>query len=1354
MSGTINAATSSLNVNVDFGQVGAGTHTATINDNVGGAVFTLNGGTLTIDGAGGDDTLTILTDDGLTASVTGGGGGSDTITGPDAANTWNVNAGTLSPAGSGTVTITSGFETFQGGSSTDAFSVTAAAGTFALKGGGGVDTFTIDDTLTGSIDGEGGADILDVGVSGEGFTVTAAGTSGVDGTVSASISGGFSDIDDLRATAGTNTLTGDDAASTWTLDGTPGYTVGGQTADFSGFETLQGGTDADAFNVSSATGAPTTYKGGGGDDTLTLDYTANLQLGGGAISYEGEGQTSNDTLVIQNGSVVDQIFNFTNLNDGSVALTVLGGGPDETITYTGLEPITSTITAANVTLNYSTAAETITITDAGGGSVSVASTAGENVTFSGPSTFMTVNAGDTGNDTINLNSLPAAFVADLTIDGEGGATDSVTLADNLPTTIAGLTLDAETVDFSGTTTVAGTVDITTDTLTITTGVAAGANDISIKESTGAEGIELAGTSVVNALQLADGTVIDRLTTGGSVIFGNLGDGPITISGAVDAANTSTLELLTGGDIVDGGGSITETNLSMNAGGQIGTTTAGEEIETAVSNLEANADAGGVFINNTGNLTIGGIGAIDGIQATGDIEVTAASDLTVSEGIGNGSPTGIALDASGKISVDADVNTAGAVTISAPTVDVDAEITGASIDGDTDILTVNLEGSGVFAEALALAQDGTTTTFDVSASGNAESFDVTTVGNIRTFTGDGDEDLTSAGSLTLSSKSANAGTLATNKVAFGGVDSVTGAGTGDSNGTTFDNFAAGPDFDANSISFSGYATIAGGASANDQITANSNVTLSGAEAGTLASPAVSFTEIEILSGSNNTITGSAGADNITLAGTYMTVSLGGGADVLTVDGGTVTTINGEAGNDQITIQGGASVTGVNGGDDDDTLTLDFSGGDVGGVAYDGGAGGSNSDSLALTGGSPTTVTHSFTDNNSGSVSFVGGFTAITYSDLEPIIDDMDAANRVFTFTDNTGAEAITLKSGGTFDNVIDSDIGAESVDFKNPTVSLTVNATGGSEVDTISWNSLDAGFDATVTFNGANGNDILTIAAGLPAGIDSITTDANIAVTVNGDVTTDDTQTYNGTVALGGNINFTSTNVDTINFANTLTGTADALTVTGNADFDAAVTGLTTLNVTGTTNIGTTTITSTGAQDYDGAVTLSVDDIVLTTTDSLVNFDSKINSDGTPRDLSVQTSAGTAVFDLAIGGTSILDDIDIDATGAGVALPDINADLLDIKVGGDITQQGGSSLTVGDTTLNAGGNAATLSKTGNTFGTITASSVSTVDIEEDAAMDLGAIAALPVPLNWTPAASWTSAALSPRAATLRSQRGLM
>ncbi|MCA9437011.1 MAG: hypothetical protein KC978_14590, partial [Candidatus Omnitrophica bacterium] len=158
--------------------------------------------------------------------------------------------------------------------------------------------------------------------------------------------------------------------------------------------------------------------GSDSDDTLTIDLSQGNPIPSQGLIFRGEGQENlvpGDILKIVNGTVETATYRFDNPNDGGIDLD------GHQIEYRGLEPISSSITATNVTLDYSTTAETITVTDAGGGQTSVASTEGELTTFNNPAGTLTINAGGTGGDTVNVQSLDPSYMGAIVLNGQGGA---------------------------------------------------------------------------------------------------------------------------------------------------------------------------------------------------------------------------------------------------------------------------------------------------------------------------------------------------------------------------------------------------------------------------------------------------------------------------------------------------------------------------------------------------------------------------------------------------------------------------------------------------------------------------------------------------------------------------------------------------------------------------------------------------------------------------------------------------------------------------------------------------------------------------------------------------------------------
>ena len=342
--------------------------------------------------------------------IRGGMGAGDRLTGRDAGASWQPGLGATgglyaSADGSGTTRTLFffGFDELRGGAGADRFAVDGAY-TGDLNGGGGADEFAIGagarltgdilggegrDTfafggffypsfpVTGTIDGNAGADVLDLSAQNREVDVSLdrADADGFDGVVSfisghrvlfednilgghveAEIdSGPFANFFEVVGGAGPyDALFGSDTAATWTLAGTRSYAVaddGGtvRTLIFDdGFASLVGGAGVDRFTVNSAYGGNLySLQGGFGADEFTVaaaltgsiygglgDDTFRLNAGGsvsGSI-YGGRRRTrsSDGSLII---GTSDDTFDF---NGGSVAGTVDGGEGNNILDFSDL----------------------------------------------------------------------------------------------------------------------------------------------------------------------------------------------------------------------------------------------------------------------------------------------------------------------------------------------------------------------------------------------------------------------------------------------------------------------------------------------------------------------------------------------------------------------------------------------------------------------------------------------------------------------------------------------------------------------------------------------------------------------------------------------------------------------------------------------------------------------------------------------------------------------------------------------------------------------------------------------------------------------------------------------------------
>ncbi|MGE5624021.1 MAG: filamentous hemagglutinin N-terminal domain-containing protein, partial [Bacillota bacterium] len=281
-----------------------GANSGNYNDGAGNGTFAFSGISDLIGGSN-TDSFTLASGT-LTGSIDGGGG-NNTLQGDNVVNSWTVtgsNAGT----------------------------VTGVGGTFtnigSLVGGSNNDTFTFSNgaTVTGTVDGgAGGVNVLDLGAYTTVVDValsgsTANGYSGTTSKVGATPNptGGFADITSIADGSGANTLTGENAASTWNITGGNSGTLndGTATLTWSGFGSLTGGSNSDAFTLASGT-LTGSINGGGGSNTLQGDNVVNswtvtgsnagtVTGVGGSFTNIGSlvGGSNNDTFTFNNGATV------------------------------------------------------------------------------------------------------------------------------------------------------------------------------------------------------------------------------------------------------------------------------------------------------------------------------------------------------------------------------------------------------------------------------------------------------------------------------------------------------------------------------------------------------------------------------------------------------------------------------------------------------------------------------------------------------------------------------------------------------------------------------------------------------------------------------------------------------------------------------------------------------------------------------------------------------------------------------------------------------------------------------------------------------------------------------------------
>ncbi len=385
----------------------------------------------------------------------------------------------------------------------------------------------------------------------------------------------------------------------------------------------------------------------------------------------------------------------------------------------------------------------------------------------------------------------------------------------------------------------------------------------------------------------------------------------------------------------------------------------------------------------------------------------------------------------------------------------------------------------------------------------------------------------------------------------------------------------------------------------------------------------------------------------------------------------------------------------GSDSDDTLRVDYSGGFIGTpiVFEGGGQSTSGGDSIELIGGdidgaAAESIHHTFVNENDGSIAIeaAGQTATIDYTGLEPVIDNLNAVNRVFTFTG--GDETIALSDGGAAGdnvNLIDSTLG-ESVLFVSPTNSLTVNA--GTGTDIINVSTLDSLYAASLIIDGGDSDDdVLT-----STDVDLINTPGRgltlselETVLINGGLISGNSAIIGGGLLINNSSETTTTaTLDGVTIQNNTATGGTAPTDGGGGVYNAGAN----LIVRGGTRIEGNTATV-GAGSGGGVFNAGT----LTVTDSFINNNLANRAGG-----GVETVAGTVVTftDVEINGNNagVLPAVGAPGNGGGLHVTgDGNVAIVRGTVSGNVSASEGGGLWNG---------AGTMTITGTTIQTNTAS----------------------------------------------------
>ncbi len=809
-----------FNVSAAMGGVAAGdADNDTFNLNAGSDVVGLDGGagddifnvnvansSAVIDGAAGDDTLSFATlgsgvdvtlaAAGTTDGFDGSEAGLTVLSFADIDNlttTANDDTITVSAAGAADLTAGAGADTINlagdltgvvlAGAGNDAINVTAAQTAANVQGGDGADSFTLDAAASGTLIGEGDADT---------FLVNAANSD--------------TDIDGGA---------GDDTLSFANLGSAVAVVVDGAAADGAAGSEAALQSFADIDNVI----------GSAGDDSITVDVDATVDLSGGAgndtfnvnaaLTGAVAGNGGGDSLILADGATVDGSFDGGAGSDtidasaysAGVTTTVAGAGSTDGATGSSLLNAVATAFDNVETLVTGIAADLFTISgdapldiasndgddlftldatltgdiSAGAGNDSLAVADGQGVTGSFD--------GGTGVDTLDASAYSTAIA--VTIDGAGavdgiagGAGTVATQFDNVDTLITGA--GADTLSVAG----AGAADVITnagaDTLTFADGATLlGAVDT----GTGADALDLSAYTTAITVTLGSGngasgsldangvttTVanIDSLTTGSADDSITLGGAPVvdvaTTAGSdsfqIDGIVTGTLDAGDGDDsfVLGDGGAVVG---AMN-GGAGDDVLDGSAYTTALAFVvDGTGSASGTLLASGETATFTGLEVLAGGSAADTFTLNAAG--AEADIVGNGGDDLVTLNAdfTGAITGNAGDDTLLMAD--------GAALTGSYTGGDGND-TINWAASTASRDVVLVGPTAAGTGFDGTVQAISGGF-----ASVDNLVGTGGDSLTGfdgtvAWTIDATSQVASGGEVLT----FVGVDDITGGAGNDS-----------------------------------------------------------------------------------------------------------------------------------------------------------------------------------------------------------------------------------------------------------------------------------------------------------------------------------------------------------------------------------------------------------------------------------------------------------------------------------------------------------------------------------------------------------------------------------------------
>ncbi|GEM_PF-2147000 len=699
-----------INLAANIGGAGtssATTITSTVAGNIVQAAGQVLGNTVTVSSAGGSiglengtsigDYLHVTTAN-LTATTSGTGG-------VFIVNTGAVNLAASSAGGKFFVLSNSGITT--SGDISAGADVLLQAGAFTNNGGltlngniSGSNTVNLKAAGAGAITQASGKQITISGAGGGSLFITAG--SGAVGTNSAPITANPTTV---AATAIGNVFIKDTASSAVTLQASSGSTFqllsaapltvsGSIPAATVTLQTTSGdsgitlGTNSAAAVLGKSGAIVTLTTSGAGAITAATGASGAIAKTLNLVSATGNiGTSSTAGFNFLAGTISTQTSGDVFLNSEGSASTAIGSSTANNFNLAAIGPVTQ---AASTNVQAQSLAITTTRGDIGTSAQAI-TTSASTVSFSGAASS-NVFLLDTQTAGVTVSSTATGALKSIQISGTGNITTNSNLTANtvlLQTTANGasITLNGNLGMATGTTTVlangsgsisqqAGTILGTTISLTSGSGsigsaaspVQVGTTKLSAQTSTTGDIFvsSLGPLTVASAtggssgeVQIASSGVLSVAgpVAGASIVLQAIGNSNLSLAGNVGTASTSSVTLLAdnNGSILQTSGTVTGANITMATDfGNIGTaTTAIKTVDSGTLTARTASQpgmTGGVFVSNTGAVSLVGSSAGSALNVTSSAGLTLTNDASDNPAVSVGNGSALLIAQSGNLTV--------------------------------------------------------------------------------------------------------------------------------------------------------------------------------------------------------------------------------------------------------------------------------------------------------------------------------------------------------------------------------------------------------------------------------------------------------------------------------------------------------------------------------------------------------------------------------------------------------------------------------------------------------------------------------------------------------------------------------